>query len=134
VISDQGLLGIKRETLRGLQNRKVALVILLCSAPLMFVFAGPGRARPAAVCASAFGVTIWSWRNLRHKVWFWIVLVLLAAAHLPLILLVRWSDASLPVNGLIPIMLVDFAYVCAPIWLIENAMSRDPKVSLLTGW
>jgi hypothetical protein len=111
------------------QNRKVALVILLCTAPLSFVIADPGRARAAAVCAGVFGYTIWSRWHLRHKVWFWIVLALLAAAHLPLILLVRWSDTSLPPYGLIPIMLVDLAYVCGPIWLIEEAMSKDSKIS-----
>ena len=57
------------------------------------------------------------------------MLVLLAALHLPLILLVRWSDASLPAYGLIPIALVDFAYVCGPIWLIENALSRESKIN-----
>ena len=107
----------------------MALAILLGVAPVYFLIADPGRARAAALCAAVFGTTIWTRRHLRHKVWFWIVLVLLAALHLPLILLVRWSDASLPAYGLIPIALVDFAYVCGPIWLIENALSRESKIN-----
>lgn len=111
------------------QDRKVAMVILLCVAPLFFFMADPGRARAAAVCAGVFGITIWTRRHLRHKIWFWIVLVVLAALHLPLIFLVRWSDAGLPAYGLIPITLVDYTFVCGPIWLIEEALSRESKIS-----
>ena len=108
----------------------MALIILLCSAPFFFYFlADLGRTRAAGICACVSGLTIWTRRHLRSKVWFWIVLALLAAAHVPLILLVRWSNASLPAYGLIPILLVDFAYVCGPIWLIENALSRESKIS-----
>jgi hypothetical protein len=112
------------------QNRKVALVILLCvMIPLDFLIADPGRARAAAVCAGVFGTTIWTRRHLRRKVWFWVVLVLLAAAHVPLILFVRWSNVSMPPPVLLGAALVDFAYVCGPIWLIEEALSRDSKIS-----
>jgi hypothetical protein len=111
------------------QNRKVALLILLCAAPFFFFIADTGRARAVAVCFCVFGTTIWTRRHLRHRVWFWIVLVLLAAAHLPLILLVRWPDTSLPAYGLLPIALVDFAFVCGPIWLIEEALSSGSKIS-----
>jgi hypothetical protein len=112
------------------QNRKVALVILLCvMISLDFLIADPGRARAAAVCACVFGTTIWTRSHLRHKVWFWIVLVLLAALHLPLILLVRWSDAWISSYGLLGIALIDFAYVCGPIWLIEEALSCESKIS-----
>jgi len=58
------------------------------------------------------------------------VLLLLAAAHFPLILLIHWPDASFPGGfGLIPIALLDYAFVCGPIWLIEEALSRDSKIS-----
>ena len=46
-----------------------------------------------------------------------------------LILLVRWSDASLPAYGLIPIGLVDYAFVCGLIWLIEEALLSESKIS-----
>jgi hypothetical protein len=114
----------------GNQERKVSLVIFFCvMIPISCFIADPGRARAAAVCAAVFVITIWTRRHLGHKVWFWTVLVILATLHLPLILLVRWSDASLPVYGLVPIMLVDFAFVCGPIWLIEEALSSESKIS-----
>lgn len=112
------------------QDRKFSLLILFCvMIPISLIIADPGRSRAAAVCAAVFAITIWTRRHLRHKVWFWIVLVVLAALHVPLILLARWSDASLPAYGLIPIMLVDYAFVCGPIWLIEEALSRESKTS-----
>ena len=110
------------------QDRRVALVVLVCAITFSLFIADPGRARAAAACVGVFGTTIWSRWHLRHNVWFWIALAVLAAVHLPLIFRVRWSDASLPAYGLLPIMLADFAFVCGPIWLIENAMSRDSKI------
>ena len=66
------------------QERKVSFVILFCvMIPISFFIADPGRARAATVCAGVFAITIWTRRHLRHKVWFWIVLALLAALHLP---------------------------------------------------
>jgi hypothetical protein len=111
------------------QDRKVALVILVCAITFSLFIVDPGRARAIAVCVGVFGTTIWTRQHLRRKVWFWIVLVVLAALHLPLIFLVRWSDVSLPAYGLIPITLVDYAFVCGPIWLIEEALSRESKIS-----
>jgi len=112
------------------QDRRVSLVILFCvMIPISFLIAEPGRARAAAVCAGVFAYTIWSRWRLRYKVWFWIVLVLLAAGHLPLILLVRWSDGWISPQGLLGMALIDLAYVWGPIWLIEEATSRDSKIS-----
>jgi hypothetical protein len=114
------------------QDRKVAFVILLCAAPFFFFFlmhGGLGRARAAAVFVGVFSTTIWTRRHLRRKVWFWIVLAILAAGHVPLILLVHWSDAWISSYGLLGMGLIDFAYVCGPIWLIEEAMSRESKIS-----
>ena len=112
------------------QHRTVALVILLCvMLPLDFLIADPGRARATAICAGVFGTTIWTRRHLRHKVWFWTVLVLLAAAHVPVILWVRWSSEWISAYGLLGMALIDFAYVCGPIWLIEEALSRESKIS-----
>ena len=111
------------------QTRKVALVVGLCTVPLLFVL-DTGRATAAAVCVCAFGLTIWSRWHLRRKVWLWIVLSLLAAAHLPLILFIHWPDARFPGGyGLIPLALLDYAFVCGPIWLIEEALSSESKIS-----
>ncbi|UWZ83523.1 hypothetical protein [Occallatibacter riparius] len=112
------------------QNRKVALVILLCvMIPLDLLIADPGRARAAAVCAGVFAYTMWSRRRLRHRVWFWAVLLLLAASHVVLIRFVHWSDAWMSPQAILGVALLDFAYVCGPIWLIEEALSRESKIS-----
>jgi hypothetical protein len=105
------------------------VVILFCAATIYFLIADPGRARAAAVCGIVFGYTIWSRRRLRRRVWFWIVLLLLGASHVPLILSVRWSAASMPATILLGYALLDFAYVFGPIWLIEEALSRESKIS-----
>lgn len=114
------------------QDRKIAFLILLCSVPfaLPFMIHGDdGRATAAGLCACVFGETIWVRRHLRRKIWFWIVLALLATAHVPLILMVHWSFPGVGPYRLIGVALLDFAYVCGPIWLIENALSSESKIS-----
>ena len=112
------------------ENRKVALVIVLfVMIPLYLLIKDPGRARAAAVCACVFAYTIWSRRRLRRKVWFWAVLLLLAASHAVLILFVHWSNEWMSPQALLGVSLLDFAYVCGPIWLIEEALSRESKIS-----
>lgn len=111
------------------EDRIAMAVILLCAALIYFLIADPGRARAAAVCGIVFGYTIWSRRRLRRRVWFWMALLLLAASHVALISLVRWTNMWMSPQALLGVALVDLAYVCGPIWLIEEALSRESKIS-----
>jgi hypothetical protein len=100
---------------------------MLCSAPFFLVFSilgDPGRGRAVAICVAIFFTTIWLRWDLKGKIWFWITLATLFAVHLPVLLLVRWSNASYAGAALLPIALADLAVVYGPIRLLEMAVSR----------
>jgi len=108
-------------------TRKVSFVVVLCAMSIaIFVWSHgyQGRGRAAYIFASIFITTIWLRWDLRKKFWFWITLGLLAAAHLPLLFLIRWSNESYGVYGLVPYALADFAVVYGPIRLLEMAIAR----------
>jgi hypothetical protein len=111
------------------KDRIAIVVIILCAVLIDSLIADPGRARAAAVCGMVFGYTIWSRRRLRRRVWFWVALLLLAASHVVLISFVRWTNDWMPPQALLGVALIDLAYVCGPIWLIEEALSRESKIS-----
>ena len=109
-------------------TRKATFAVVLCGIAVAIAFesqGNPGRGRAAGLCASIFFMTIWLRWDLRTKFWFWLTLGFLVAAHLPMLLLVRWTDTSYPGGyGLIPAALVDLAIVYGPIRLIETALAR----------
>jgi hypothetical protein len=114
-------------------TRKVALVVIVCTLPVGIAFGSHGhlgRAKAAGLCAFIFFTTIWLRWDLGRKFWFWITLALLAAAHLPLLLFVRWTDTSYPGGyGDIPATLADFAIVYGTIRLIETAIAKRSQAS-----
>jgi hypothetical protein len=108
-------------------TRKVSLVVILCTFPIFLFFdihGETGRGRAVGFCTYIFITTIWLRWDLRKKLWFWIALGLLAAAHLPFFFLIRWSGEGHAYPMLIPDLLADFAVVYGPIRLLERAISR----------
>jgi hypothetical protein len=114
------------------EERKIALIILLCAIPFAIPFwthGDTGRATAAVLCADVFGTTIWLCRHLWRRIWFWVVLAILAAAHVPLILFVHWSFPGVGPQRLMGVAVIDLAYVYGPIWFIEEALSSESKIS-----
>lgn len=106
-------------------TRTSALVTALCASPLYFLFAylgDSGRGRAAAICAFVVitaGRAFWDWRK---RVWFWATLIIVVVLHVPLILLVSWSDTNYPGIVLLPLALVDFALVYGCFVLVKKVM------------
>lgn len=107
-------------------TRKVTFGVVVCGIVVgeAFSHGDMGKMRAAGLCACIFFMTIWLRWDLRTKFWFWLTLGVLGAAHLPLLLFVRWTDTSYPGYGLLPAALVDFAVVYGPIRLIETAVAN----------
>lgn len=114
-------------------TRNATLAVVLCGIAVAIAFesqGNPGRGRAAGLCATIFFLTIWLRWDLSREFWYWITLALLAAVHLPLLLLVQWTDTSYPGGyGLIPAALVDLAIVYGPIRLIETVLARRSQGS-----
>jgi hypothetical protein len=71
---------------------------------------------PALNSIAVIGFTIALKRRLGRHAWFWITIAVLAAVHVPLILLVPWSSKWLPASAFAAI---DSADLCVMIWIIS---------------
>ena len=87
----------------------------------MYLFDHFGKldlARPALGSIGMITVAIaMRWHLRRHK-WFWAVMVALAAAHVPLILLVPWTSKWVPAVVMIPIAVGDLYAMLAVLSII----------------
>ena len=114
---------LKRE-IRGAKTLhlswRIRLLIFLVAAPMTFLLALYGRlelALPSINVIGVLGLTIWFKWKLRDRAWFWITMTVIAALHVPLILLVPWSDGWVPAMAIAGIDSVDF---CLMIWIVST--------------
>jgi hypothetical protein len=66
-------------------------------------------ARPSLVAAAAIILAIVMRWKLRRHAWFWGTMTILAALHVPLILLVPWTTKWIPAFVVIPIGIADLS-------------------------
>jgi hypothetical protein len=105
---------------------KSGLVMVLCVAPIFFLFAyfgEPAKGRAASLFAGAFIATLWVRWELRNKLWFWVAYIGLLLLHVAAVFLIHWPSGSYPGQTLLPVFLIDLAIVYGPIRLIEKALS-----------
>ncbi len=107
-------------------TKKSAILIALCASPLFFLFAylgDPGRGRAAAVCAFVILLCSKIFWSLRKRVLFWVALTIVTLCHVPLVLLIPWTNKSYPGVVLLPFALPDFAIVYGVFRLVEKMTS-----------
>jgi hypothetical protein len=71
----------------------------------------PGRARAAGCCGAVIIIAIVRrWQLIGHA-WFWGVIAVVVALHVPFILLIPWPNNDMPGVSLLPFGLLDYAVV-----------------------
>ena len=108
-------------------NIVVANLALLCGAPFFLLFAvlgELGRGVAAGICVSMIVLVIRMRWDLKNFTWFWTTIAVLVLLHIPLILLVNWSNKSYPRAALLPGALLDLFIVYGTVRLIEKAVRR----------
>ena len=106
-------------------NIMVANVALLCGAPfflLCAILGELGRGVAAGICVGMIVLVIWMRWDLKNFTWFRTTIVVLVLLHVPLILLVNWSNKSYPRAALLPGALLDLFIVYRTVRLIEKAV------------
>jgi hypothetical protein len=104
-------------------TKKSAILIALCASPLFFLFAflgDPGRGRAAAICAFVILLCAKIFWSLRRRVLFWLTLTIVTLCHVPLILLIPWTNKSYPGAVLLPFAFPDFVIVYGAFKLVEK--------------
>lgn len=67
--------------------------------------------------------------DLRKRIWFWAIIVILLALHLPLLFLFRWPNGFhgwLPAVGTLPIGLADLLIILGAVHLAEKLIVKSP--------
>ena len=64
--------------------------------------------------------------NLRKHVWFWAVIAVILALHIPLILMVRWPQGNAPtLFYTMPVGIADFLIIQGAVGLAERIFSKN---------
>jgi hypothetical protein len=92
---------------------------------VMFAFVAAGDEEAAGAAAVSTGVVIATaliCRPLWRRIWFWIVMGLVALAHAAAVFLVPWPDELVPGVQLVAIGFADIAAVLALMWLLGKVL------------
>lgn len=112
--------------------KKWGFIALLLSLPVViFVshFVDPGRGRAAGVSLALMILAIRAFWYLRQRAWFWLTIAALMIIHVILIVVIPWTNKSIPAPALWPIGIVDFAAICGFVKLVEKVMGRSDGAS-----
>jgi hypothetical protein len=64
--------------------------------------------------------------HLRKYIWFWAIIVIILALHVPLVFMVRWPQGSAPtLLYTMPIGIVDFLIISGALGFAEKLFSKD---------
>ena len=95
------------------------LCVMVGTLLLVLLFAHFGisvlDARPTLYSAGVIGIAIAMRWKLRRHVWFWSIIAVIAALHVPLILYVPWTNKWVPAFMIAPIGLAD---LYAILWIV----------------
>jgi len=96
------------------------VLCVMVGAFLLFVlfdhFGKLAIALPTLYSVAIITITVAMRWKLKRHVWFWITMIVLAALHVPLVLLVPWTTRWVPVFVIIPIGIAD-SY--AMLWVVS---------------
>jgi hypothetical protein len=117
----------RRETkvLTDYTGLKIGAILL----PLLLLFIYLGKADMGLAVFIVLGVSIVAIKirwNLRKHFWFWTIIAIILALHIPLVFVVRWPQGSEPtLFYTLPFGLVDFLIISGALRLAERLFSKD---------
>lgn len=113
------------------------LKIVFLLAPVFFLFALLGNADMGLSACIVLGLVILAIKirwNLRKHIWFWAIIAVTLALHIPLVLVVRWPQGNLPtLLYTMPIGIADFLIILGAVGLAERVFSKDSSEHMTTN-
>jgi len=65
--------------------------------------------------------------NLRKHIWFWAIIAIILALHVPLVFMVRWPHGYVPTRFYtIPVGIADFVIIWGALSLAEKLFAKNP--------
>ena len=112
------------------------LCLIFGSLPIYWLFNHWGRlniALPILNCVGMLAFAIAVKRKLRRHAWFWGTMGILAALHVPLILLVPWGTRWVPALAIAAIDSADLIVMLAILAVVGRFMERPKTADPLSG-
>jgi hypothetical protein len=105
------------------------LIVVLILSPVFFVITLLANADMALAACIVLGLIIIAIKirwHLRKHVWFWAIIIVILALHIPLVLMVRWPQGSAPtLFYTMPLGIADFIIILGAVGLGERFFSKD---------
>ena len=96
------------------------------AAYLLVLFLGNAdTALTASLCMAMIVIAVGICWDLRTRFWFWVVIALVMALHVPLVLLVRWPHHWIPGIALAPIGLMDCMIIVGIVHFVQKYIVKD---------
>jgi peptidoglycan/LPS O-acetylase OafA/YrhL len=87
-----------------------------------------GRSIVLGLGAMLFAIKI-RW-DLRRRIWFWVVITLLLALHVPLFLFSQWPHGWVPGVAMLPFVFADCMIIVGVVRFVEKfIMKASPEVT-----
>lgn len=109
------------------------VIIAAILAPVYLVFYLVNKEEMGRSVFIILGMTMLAIRvrwDLRNRFWFWVVIVLVLAAHIPLLFFVHWPEGYhgwLPAIGTLPIGLADVLIILGLVYFVEKFIVKSPS-------
>jgi hypothetical protein len=109
------------------------LKIAAMTAPVFFLVtflydADAGLAANMVLGVIVFAIKI-RW-YLRKHIWFWAIIAVIFALHVPLVFMVRWPHGNVPtIFYAMPIGIADFLIISGALRLAEKLLAKDSSSS-----
>src|SRR5438046_2767519 len=107
------------------------LKIAAITASVFFVITFFYNADAGLAACIVLGVIIFAIKirwHLRKHVWFWAILAVILALHVPLVFMVRWPQGQAPtIFYAMPIGIADFLIIIGAISVAEKFFSKRPS-------
>ncbi len=115
-----------------LPSAKWGLLAIVYSLPVLIVFAVLGdfrRGLTASICVALIVGIIKTYWILRKHAWFWITVTILAALHIPIVILLPIpATRQFTVWELLPVAVLDLAVMYGCIKLVAKVMNNDHAI------
>ena len=92
--------------------------------PVFLLFVWLGNADMGLTACIVLGMIMLAIKlrwDLRRRIWFWVIIAVISALHIPLLFIIRWPQGKGPTLAYtMPIGIVDFALILGAVTLAEK--------------
>jgi hypothetical protein len=112
---------------RNLKDRRFLVLVMMLASPIIFLFAYCDEGERGFAAWGCAVIILYACRNKKermHARWFWITILVLAVAQVPIIVFVPWKQTG----GAFPLILCtllafDTLIIRSCIWLVERQVN-----------